>query len=60
VTLAENVSLYDMLMVLDKNFMDKCLIDITVKGKLKGGLSKTITKNDVPLKKLMKYADKKK
>lgn len=60
VTLAENVSLYDMLMVLDKNFMDKCLVDITVKGKLKGGLSKTITKNDVPLKKLMKYADKKK
>lgn len=60
VTLADNVSLYDMLMVLDKNFMEKCLVDITVKGKIRGGLSKTITKNDIPLKKLMNYADKKK
>lgn len=59
-TLDENVSLYDALMLLDKGFMDKCLVDITVKGKLKGGLSKTIRKNDVPLKKLVEYADKKK
>ena len=59
-TLDEGVSLYDALMLLDKGFMDKCLLDIAVKGKLKGGLSKKITKNDVPLKKLMQYADKKK
>jgi hypothetical protein len=58
--LDEGVSLYDMLMLLDEEALDKCMIDITVKGKLKGGLSKTITKNDVPLKKLMNYADKKK
>ena len=60
VTLDKDVTLYDMMMVLDKKFMDKCLIDVTAKGRLKGGLSKTITKNDIPLKKLVKYADKKK
>ena len=58
--LDEGLSFYDMLMLLDKNFMEKCLVDITVKGKLRGGLSKTVTKNDVPLKKLVEYADKKK
>jgi hypothetical protein len=58
--LDEGVSLYDMLMLLDEEALDKCMIDITVKGKLKGGLSKTITKNDIPLKKLLKYADQKK
>ena len=60
VILDEGVSLYDMLMLLDRNFIDNCLVDITLTGKLKGGLSKTIKKNDVPLKKLVKYADKKK
>ena len=60
VVLDEGVSLYDMLMMLDQSFIEKCLVDITVTGKLKSGLSKTIKKNDVPLKKLMKYADKKK
>ena len=57
-TLDKEVSLYDMLMFLDKNYMDKCLVDITVKGKLKGGLSKTIVEKDVPLKKLVKNAKK--
>ncbi len=58
--LDEKVTLYDLLMLVDKGFIDKCFVDITVKGKLRGGLSKTITENDVPLKKLIKYADKKK
>ena len=60
VSLADDVSLFDMLMAIDRNFIDKCTVDITVKGKLKCGLSKTITKKDIPLKKLMNYADKKK
>ena len=58
--LDEKVTLYDMLMVLDKNFTENCVLDITVKGKLRGGISKTITQNDVPLKKLIKYGKKKK
>lgn len=57
-SLDKGVSLYDMLMFLDKNYMDKCLVDITVKGKLKGGLSKTITRKDIPLKELIQNAKK--
>lgn len=57
-TLDKDVSLYDMLMFFDKNYMDKCLIDVTVKGQLKGGISKTITQKDIPLKKLIKNAKK--
>jgi hypothetical protein len=52
----KGVSLYDALMFLDKNYMDKLLVDITVKGQLKVGISKTITKKDVPLKKLLENA----
>ena len=52
--LDKGVSLYDMLMFLDRNYLDNCLVDITVKGKIRGGLSKTITEKDVPLKKLIK------
>ena len=58
--LDEKVTLYDMLMVLDKNFTENCVLDITAKGKLRGGVSKTITQNDVPLKKLIKYGKMKK
>ncbi len=55
-SLDKGVSLYDALMFLDKNYMDKLLVDITVKGQLKVGISKTITKKDVPLKKLLENA----
>lgn len=58
--LDQGVMLYDLLMLLDKKFTENCLVDITVTGKLRGGLSKTITRKDVPLKKLMKYAEKNK
>lgn len=59
-TLSENVSLYDLLMFLDKKFLDNCQIDISMKGKLRSGLSKKLKQTDVPLKKLIEYADKKK
>ena len=59
-TLDEKVSLLDLLMSLDSNFLDNCYIDVTVKGQLRVGVSKTITKNDIPLKKLINYADKNK
>ncbi len=50
------VSLYDMFVLLDKNRIDNCVVDYKVKGKIKGGLSKTITEYDVPLKQIMDYA----
>ena len=58
--LDEDISLYDVLMLLDKKFIDNCTVDVTVKGKLRSGLSKTVTKKDLPVKKLLKYAENKK
>ena len=60
VSLAENVSLYDMLMFLDNKFLENCHLDISMKGKLRCGLSKTIKEKDIPLKKLVEYAEVKK
>lgn len=60
-SLDESLTLFDLAVFLDKDVLDKCTVDITAKGKIKGGLSKTITRKDIPLKKLIeKYADKKK
>ena len=56
-TLDKSVSLYEALMFLSKDFAQNCILDLTAKGSLKGGLSKTITQKDVPLKKLMEYAE---
>lgn len=56
-TLDQKVTVYDVLMLLDNEFMDKCTLDLTAKGTLRGGLSKTIRKKDVPLKKLMEYGE---
>ena len=59
--LDEKVSLYDVLLLLGKkNFTDNCVVDLTAKGTMRGGLSKTIKEKDVPLKKLMEYAEKQK
>jgi hypothetical protein len=55
--LDEKVTIYDVLMLLNNDFIAKCAVDMTAKGTLRGGLSKTIKKNDVPLKKLMEYAE---
>jgi hypothetical protein len=60
ISLSENLSLYDMLMFLDRKLLDNCQLDISMNGKLRSGLSKTIKKTDVPLKKLIEYAEDKK
>lgn len=54
------IGLAELSRLYDKNFLENCMVDITVKGQLRGGLSKTITKNDIPLKKLINYANEKK
>lgn len=60
-TLDESLTLFDLTMFLGEDVLEKCTVDITAKGKIKGGLSKTITRKDVPLKKLIdKYAGKNK
>ena len=60
VNLGEGVSLYDMVMLMDDKVLGECVVDVTAKGKLKSGLAKTITKKDIPLKKLLEYAEQKK
>ena len=60
VNLGEGVSLYDMVMLMDDKVLSECLVDVTAKGKLKSGLAKTITKKDIPLKKLLEYAEQNK
>lgn len=59
-TFDQSLTLADLIMVLDKNFIENCLVDFTAKGTIRGGLSKTVTRNDVPLKKLLEYAENKK
>lgn len=58
ISLDKDVSLYDMLELLDKKNLEKCVVDVTATGRIKGGISKTITKQDIPLKKLLDYAGK--
>lgn len=60
VNLGDGVSLYDMVMLMDDKVLGECLVDVTAKGKLKNGLAKTITRKDIPLKKLLEYAEQKK
>lgn len=60
VNLGDGVSLYDMVMLMDDKVLGECLVDVTAKGKLKSGLAKTITRKDIPLKKLLEYAEQKK
>ena len=55
--LDEKVTIYDVLMLLNNDFIANCAVDMTAKGTLRVGLSKTIKKNDVPLKKLIEYAE---
>ena len=56
--LDQSVSLFDMLMLLDKGALDACVVDVTVKARLKSGVSRTLNEKDIPLKKLIDYADK--
>ena len=49
-----------MVMLMDDKVLSECLVDVTAKGKLKSGLAKTITKKDIPLKKLLEYAEQNK
>lgn len=53
----EDVSLYDLMMLTDVRTLDECTVDFSVKGTLKGGLSKTIKRTDIPLKELLDQAN---
>lgn len=56
----ESVSLFDLMRLVDKTALEECTVDFSVKGTLKGGLSKTISVKDIPLKKLLEKASNEK
>lgn len=57
-TLDQSVSLFDILMLFDKGTLETCVVDVTLKARLKSGVSRTLNEKDIPLKKLIDYADK--
>lgn len=52
VRIDENVSLFELLGMLDKETLKECTVDISVKGTIKG-ISKRISRTDIPLKNLL-------
>lgn len=51
VTLSQERSLLDLMSILGDKKLMECTVDVTAKGRLKGGLSKTIRLKDVPVSK---------
>lgn len=56
VTLAEGAGLKDLMVLMDEKALDECMIDVSVRPKLKSGLSAPINIKDIPLKKLLENA----
>ena len=48
-----NVTLTEVLALMDKETLNKCLVDVSVKATLKGGISKRLNFNDIPLTDLL-------
>ncbi len=56
VRLGDGLTLFDAGKLLDKNASDEITVDLNAKVKLKGGISKKLNFNDIPLKKLIETA----
>ncbi len=56
--LGEGVTVMDLGRLLDKNAADQMTVDLKAKVKVKGGPSKNVKFNDLPLKKLIETAKK--
>ncbi len=56
VTLGQGMNLLDMAQFLDKNAINEMTADIKARVQLKGGASKNLVFNDIPLKKLIETA----
>lgn len=53
VTLDESVSVFDILKLVENKRLEGCTVDVKAKAKIKGGASKKLEFNDVPLAKLI-------
>lgn len=54
VRLGSDFGLVDAFHLIRKRDWDECVVDVTAKGTLRGGLSKTMTYTDIPAKDLLK------
>jgi hypothetical protein len=59
VSLAEGATLMDLALLMDQNALNQCTVDISVRPRLKNGLSAPIAVTDIPLKKLLDRATSK-
>lgn len=53
ISIEKGVSLNELLALLDMETLKKCMLDVSVKGTVKGGISKVFNINDIPVKKLL-------
>lgn len=53
VTLGEDATLKDLLMLTDMTKLQECMVDVSATPRLKGGLGAPINLKDIPLKKLL-------
>ena len=49
----QGVTLVEILSLMDKETLNQCLVDVSVKATLKGGVSKRLKFNDIPLTDLL-------
>ena len=53
VNIEQGVSLAELLALTDMETLNKCMVDVSVKATLKGGISKRLKFNDIPLTNLL-------
>lgn len=56
VSIEKGVSFSEVLELLDMETLNKCTLDVSVKGTVKGGISKVFNVNEIPMKKLLDQA----
>ncbi len=60
VTLGEDATLRDLLMLTDMSRLYECMVDVSAVPRLKSGLGAPLTIKDIPLKKLLEKTDNEK
>ena len=53
VTLGEDATLRDLMMLADMTRLNECMVDVSLKARLKNGVTAPINVKDIPLKKLL-------
>lgn len=56
ISIEKGVTLNELLTLLDMETLNKCTLDVSVRGTVKGGISKVFDIKDIPMKKLLEKA----